>query len=108
MDYSVAGLFWEANVTVLMRIVRNNETAIKHQRVFIPTTLFTLILDPLWDPTVSELEKQADCPFIQPYMCTSTTAKKSHEDFVSIMELFDLMYIVCISEEKLTSERKSI
>lgn len=45
---------------------------------------------------------------IQPSMCMTTTAKKSHEDFVNIMELFDLMYTVCISEEKLTSERKSI
>lgn len=47
MDYSVAGLLWEANVTVLMGSVRNNETAIKHWWVFIPTTSFRLILDPL-------------------------------------------------------------
>ena len=37
-------------------------------------------------------------------MCASTTAKKSHEDFVNLTELFDLMYTVCISEEKLTSK----
>ena len=43
-------------------------------------------------------------PIIWPYMCASTTAKKSHEDFVNLMELFDLMYTVCISEEKLTSK----
>lgn len=41
-------------------------------------------------------------------MCASTIAKKSHGDFVNMMELFHLMYTVCISEEKLTSERKSI